>query len=200
MRKIGYIFVILVLFSTCIYKFEPPSEGYENLLVVEALLTNGDDPFEVRLSKSIPIDELSHIPEEHAQISISDNTGYVYDLYEESPGRYLSYPEFKGETGKEYQLQILTAYGEQYESESVLLRETPPIDSVYYRYEERVVAGSQDNVPGLQIYVTTHDEDNDTRYYRWDFKETWEFRTKYNSTVIWEDGMLKEREAVIQES
>ena len=196
-RKIGYVICILVLFGTCVYKFEPPSEGYENLLVVEALLTNGDDPFEVKLSRSIPIDEHNFIPEENAQISITDNTGSIYDLYQESPGRYLSYPGFKGETGKEYQLQIQTADGEQYISESVLLRETPPIDSVYYRYEERVIADSEDNIPGLQIYVTTHDADNDTWYYRWDYKETWEFRTKYNSTKIWEDGMLKEREEQI---
>jgi len=196
-RKIGYVICILVLFGTCVYKFEPPSEGYENLLVVEALLTNGDDPFEVKLSRSIPIDEHNFIPEENAQISITDNTGSIYDLYQESPGRYLSYPGFKGETGKEYQLQIQTADGEQYISESVLLRETPPIDSVYYRYEERVIAESKDNIPGLQIYVTTHDADNDTWYYRWDYKETWEFRTKYNSTKIWEDGMLKEREEQI---
>ena len=199
LRKSGYIICVLAIFSTCIYKFDPPSEGYENLLVVEALLSDGDEAFEVRLSRSIPIDKYNFLPEEFAHVSLSDDAGNIVDLFEANPGRYLSYPDFRAYTGREYQLFIQTADGKQYASESVLLRETPPIDSVYYRYEERVVAGSENNVPGLQIYVTTHDMNNNTWYYRWEYSETWEFRTKYNSTLIWEDGMTKEREEQINQ-
>ena len=143
---------------------------------------------------SIPINTGRYIPEENAQISISDNTGSIYDIYEDNPGRYLASPNFKAVTGRMYQLHIQTADGKQFESDSVFLRETPPIDSVFFRYEERVAAEGQDNYHGAQIYVTTHDSNNNTWFYRWDFKETWELSTKYNSLQIWDDGMVIDRE------
>jgi len=161
--------------------------------VVEAFLSDGDDAFEVILSRSIPIDTVGFLPEEYAKISISDNLGSIYDLYEESPGRYLASSELKAQTGRIYQLHIETDDGKQYESEPVTLRDTPPIDSVFFNYEERVAAESQTDIKGLQIYLTTHDTNNNTWFYRWNFKETWEFRSKYRSLNIWEDGMVKDR-------
>jgi hypothetical protein len=198
LKKIGHIVLIPLLLGGCIYPIDPPSEGYENLLVVEAVLTDGDDPFEVKLSRSIPINTNELVPEEHAHISISENSEVIYDLYEVNAGRYMAY-DLKAKAGNNYQLIIETADGKQYTSDPVLLKNTPPIDSVFFKYEERVTTESEILVPGLQIYVTTHDVNKNTWYYRWEFVETWEFRTKYNSTLKWEDGILKEREEQINQ-
>ncbi len=197
LQKITYNLSLLLLIGSCIYPFDPPSEDYENLLVVEAFLTDSDDAFEVVLSRSIPIDTGYNLPEENALISISDDLGGIYDLYEENPGRYMSFPDFTAQTGRIYRLHIQTTDGQQYESDSVFLLETPPIDSVFFRYEERVATEGEKNNKGLQIYVTTHDSKNSTWFYRWDYKETWEFRSKYRSLHIWEDEMVKDREDLI---
>ena len=194
LQKIRYNLFLLLLLGSCTYPFDPPSGNYENLLVVEAFLSDSDEAFEVILSRSIPIDTFVYLPEQNALISISDNLGGIYDLYEGNPGRYISYPDFTAQTGRTYQLHIQTTDGKQYESDSVLLRETPPIDSVFFSYEERVSAESDGNIKGLQIYVTTHDTKNSTWFYRWDYKETWEFRSKYRSSKIWDDGIVKDRE------
>ncbi|TWI93913.1 uncharacterized protein DUF4249, partial [Mucilaginibacter frigoritolerans] len=37
---------------------------------------------------------------------------------------------------------------------------------------------------GIQLYVNTHDPNNNTRYYLWDYKETWQFHAKYLSQFI----------------
>jgi len=131
-RPIAYIIFFFLLFGSCIFPFDPPSEDYENLLVVEAFLTDAEEIFEVRLSRSIPINTQQIIPEENALISLSDNTGSFYDLYEESPGRYLATPDFQGQVGRFYQLHIQTSEGRQYVSDTVYMRMTPPIDSVFY--------------------------------------------------------------------
>jgi hypothetical protein len=73
------------------------------------------------------------------------------------------------------------------------MRETPVIDSVTFRYEERSSAG----LNGVQIYVNTHDPENDTWYYRWEWDETWKFRTPYNSNIYWDEGKIKLREEQI---
>lgn len=193
MKRYSYIFFILLVSNSCIFDFDPPSKDYENLLVVEALLHDGDESFNVKLSRSIPIDTAGFIPEEGAAVSISDNAGNIFDLIESYPGHYESSPAFNGQSGRRYQLHIQTSQGKRYESDTVLLIETPLIDSVFFKYEERVTVEGQDNIPGLQIYLSTHDSNNSTWYYRWEFEETWEFRSLYNSLQTWDNGNIEDR-------
>ena len=59
-------------------------------------------------------------------------------------------------------------------SDFVDVKLTPPIDSVGY-----TVKGNNVN-----LYVNAHDPANKTRYYRWDYDETWQFHAKYNSEFV----------------
>lgn len=180
----------LLFFSNCVSEFETPSQGYENLLVVEAFLSNDDGPFEVRLSRSFPIDTSAFIAESGAEVSISEESGERYVLSSDpNSGIYYS-NTIRGETGKTYQLHIRTRTGQEYESEKVTLRETPEIDSVNFNYEERSTAG----LVGIQIYVNTHDPNNNTWYYRWEWDETWEFYSATPSTHVYENGEIFVRE------
>jgi len=71
----------------------------------------------------------------------------------------------------------------------VVMRETPPIDKVGFDYEKRPWAG----VDGVQIYVNTHDTENKTHYYRWEWDETWIFYVPYNSDIYWDNGVIRDR-------
>src|SRR5206468_12180100 len=55
----------------------------------------------------------------------------------------------------------------------VALKNSPPIDSVYYR-----IKGD-----GVQIYADTHDPADNTRYYRWEYLATYEFHSAFNSLL-----------------
>ncbi len=85
---------------------------------------------------------------------------------------------------------VQTRDSKQYESAFVTMRETPPIDELTFEYEDRPVQG----VKGLQFLVSTSDPNNNTWYYRYEYDETWMFRTPYDSYLIWEDGQLFQRE------
>lgn len=181
------LFYLVVLFTNCVQEFDPPSQGYENVLVVEAFLSDGDGPFEVKLSRTVPIDTIALIPEEGASIRLSEQSGESYNLEEsENPGIYF-YPGTIGvQVGKSYRIHIETKNGRQYESTSVTMRATPEIDSVTFRYEERPTAG----LKGVQIYVNAHDEQNNTWYYRWEWEETWIYYTPYRSDHVYENGQI----------
>jgi hypothetical protein len=61
------------------------------------------------------------------------------------------------------------------------LKPVPPIDSLYY--EKKVVAERVDDIEGIeecQIYLDTRDPENNCRYYRWDFSETWMLRLLFD--------------------
>jgi hypothetical protein len=62
-----------------------------------------------------------------------------------------------------------------------MLKSVPPIDTVYY--EKVVLSRADDGWPtgeGCQIYLNTYDKENICKLYRWEYKETWEFRIPYN--------------------
>lgn len=185
---------MILLFSNCVQEFDPPAQGYQNLLVVDAFLSDSEDPFEVRLSRSFPIDTLAFIPEAGAVVSLFNDSGEIFNLVEsDATGVYVFNGNINAQVGRSYTLQIQTRNGNQYASSSVTMIETPDIDSVTFKLEERPTAG----LNGVQIYVNTHDPNNTTWYYRWDWDEAWEFRMPYNSYLIWEDQQIKTRDEQI---
>jgi hypothetical protein len=188
-RYIKALFLILILYTNCISEFDPPSRGYENLLVVEAFLSDDDAPFEVKLSRSTPIDTTAFIPESGASINLESASGETFQLFEVNSGLYHSNSMINPQAGQEYRLMIRTRDSKQYESEFVTMRETPPIGELTYQYEEKSTQG----LKGLQFLVSTSDPDNKTWYYRYEYDETWIFRTPYDSYLIWEDGQLFQR-------
>jgi hypothetical protein len=78
-----------------------------------------------------------------------------------------------------YRIAITTHDGRKYASDGVPVRQTPLMDSAYY--EE----------PGdFTVYVDTHDPSGNTRYYRWDYVETWEHDAQLMSPWIVVNGMV----------
>jgi len=181
----GFILQILV-YSNCVTRFDPPSIGNEDLLVVDAFLSNDDHPFRVKLSRTTAIDTTAFIPELGANIELISNQGERFDLYESGSGEYLSNTIINPLIGVGYKLYITTLNGNQYESDLVTMRQTPKIDSVTFRYEEKPEAG----LKGIQIYVNTHDPANNTWYYRWEWEETWYFTSAFESRHIYDNGQI----------
>jgi hypothetical protein len=192
MRISAYItnaFIIALLFSGCIKEFEPSRLGFENLLVVEAFLSDGDEPFEVRLSRSIPIDTSAFIPESGASIDLVSEAGETNPLFESSVGIYRTFAPVNPVVGNQYKLNIRTRGGNIYESEYVVMRPTPDIEKISTQFKEE----SAGNKRGVQFMVSTSDPGNNTRYYRYEYDETWTFRTPYDSYLVWENNSIQTR-------
>jgi Domain of unknown function (DUF4249) len=61
----------------------------------------------------------------------------------------------------------------EYVSDFAAVKKTPDIDSISWTKENG----------GVKIYVNTHDTQNNTKYYKWDYEETWEFHSTYYSSI-----------------
>jgi hypothetical protein len=180
------IYIILLLLSnSCIVKFVPEIDEEKELLVVQGLITDQPEADTIKLSKSLPLGQLSNArPLSGCSVYISDDQGNYYSLSEVKPGSYITYPlYFTGVIGRLYTLHIRT-YGSNsnlsYESYPVEMKPVPPVDSIYY--EKTVIEPAAENfkgVNGCQIYLDTHDPENVCRYYRWDFAETWLLRLPF---------------------
>lgn len=182
--------IILLLFplffSGCITRFVPETIEIKDLLAVEGLITDQPQTYYVYLSISQPLGQ-TYIKESlgGCLVSVSDDHNQVFNFNEISTGTYISDSTvFQGITGRSYTLHIVTneSFNNlEFESIPMELKAVPAIDSLYYEkvtIREATVSSQKDE--GCQIYINTHDPENNCRFYRWTYSEAWEFWLPYD--------------------
>jgi hypothetical protein len=161
------LFLLLLLLGRCKDKYDSPYhptvQGY---LVVEGYIA-GNAPTSFKLSRVIPLDSVNHIPAEiHAKVQVEGSDNTVFSLPETSAGVY-SAPVLALNPAMRYRLRVTTVRGAVYLSDYATYKDSPAIDSISW----------QRTTDGVTIYANTHDPANATRYYQWDFTETWEYNS-----------------------
>lgn len=187
MRKLNIIFVFLYLIvSGCVDEYELESKQFEDILVVQGLLTNEPGPYSVYLSKTISLNSESPVLVEDAVVSIIDQLGDVELLTEIEPGHYTTSAGFATQLGYEYQLRIETTDQLIYFSEPVMLKEGPVIDTLYTEYKQEYNFDRDKYLKGISIKLnsTEWDINDDDLYFKWDYEETWELEQKWDGFEI----------------
>ncbi len=143
-----------------------------SFLVVDGFI-NGNGRTRIKLSRTATIAATTAPPvEKGAKLFIVDNTGSRYPMTEKTAGNYQS-DSLLLPTGRQYQLRITTASNAAYESALVPLKVTPVIDKLAWQLNDNQVA----------INLNTHDANAQSRFYRWNFVETWEFNAAFQSSI-----------------
>lgn len=186
MERIKFLFVCIIVTAgfACREPYNPTIiSSADAYLVVEGVLNAGAGPSTVRLSRSFKLDDNAQLRgEKNAQVMVEGKDNITRQLTMSGDGFYSS-PNLNLTLGGEYRLRIITANGKEYLSDYVIAKKTPPIDSLGFKQDEN----------GVEVYVNTHDESNNTRYYRWDYDETWEIRTYYYSNYKYVNGVVVPR-------
>ncbi len=177
--------LLLLLLTCCVEPYPIKSTSYEELLVVEGFISTEIIQHKVVISKTSSIDKPEFIPETGAQVSIKDNHGSLITLQENTPGVYLT-PTTSGIIGNVYTLYITTKSGQQLVSDEVTLRDTPDIQDIYAAYSPDLNVGGSKG--GIQIFLDTEDPNREAHFYRWEYEETWEIQTPFESEFAWLGG------------
>lgn len=181
-----YVFILLLLISPmirCKQAYEPPAvKTGNNFLVVDGFINtsaNAITSFRLARTRNLGDSVTVGIPELHARVSIVGPNGIVYPLSDKADtGAYASTPLNLDNTQR-YSIAITTSDGRKYSSDAIPCKQTPPIDSVYWRQ------------PGdLTIYVDAHDPAGNTHFYRYDYTETWEHDAKLTTPYAVVNGMI----------
>lgn len=182
MRVRSYIYVMsfsAVVASSCKKTYSPSivSSGV-SYLVVEGVISAGGDSTIIKLSRTIPVGTKDTVKRETgANVAIIDDQGTTYPLTESEIGRYIA-ASVKLDTSRKYKLSIVTADGKAYESDYVPTQVTPPIDTVDYDI----------TATGVNIYLNAHDPSNRTKYYRWDYTETYIYESIMEDLYEFDDS------------
>jgi len=169
----------------------PDLDKYENLLVVDGLLTNNSNQVVVKLSRSSPVDSDILKPLSNGELFFTDEDEIVTHLTETEPGTYLTVDSsFHGLVGKEYQLHIKLPNGENYISDVCKLPVPTPIESVYGILESPYQPHSNHDLPGVQFFVENKSVSNDTSYYLWKMYQTYKYRSTFDIDLTWEGELI----------
>jgi hypothetical protein len=176
-------FLLLVIFMVCCRKPYEPSviKANHQFLVFDGVINTGTNAATTLvLSRTRTLyDSAQFDPELSAKATIETEGGPIYSLQEQGKGVYVS-ANLNLNPALKYRINITSRDGNQYISEFVPVKQTPAIDSISW---------TQDTV-GAQIFVSTHDPQNKTRYYRWEYLETWEYHSFIDSYLGFKNGQL----------
>jgi hypothetical protein len=169
--KYSSLLILIIAFAECVKPYNPPAlQAKNNYLVVDGFINSGANQATTIIlsrTRSISDSTTETDPELGASIQIVSNDGATYPLTETGGGNYQS-AVLNLNASKTYQLKITTSNSHQYHSDLVACTNTPQIDSLTWEQ------------PGdVNIFLYTHDPSNNTRYYKWDYTETWEYKSPF---------------------
>jgi hypothetical protein len=159
--------VLIAGLAACRQSYNPPAiQAPNSYLVVDGFINTGRftaTTFNLNRTHNLNDSTTIGIPELRARFSIVGNHGDRYPLTDTAnTGVYTSAP-LNLDTTQQYSIAITTGDGRNYTSDAVPCKQSPPIDSLFW------------SQPGdLTIYTATHDPAGNSRYYRYDFTETWQ--------------------------
>ncbi|MBC6609902.1 DUF4249 domain-containing protein [Hymenobacter sp. BT507] len=164
----------MLLLASCVETFDPEVAARQTTLLVVDGFINSRGVTTIKLSRTANLQDTATtaLPEKSATVQIEEELGRKVPLVETLPGTYTS-PNLTLEIGRKYRICLRTATQKEYVSDYVAAITTPVIDHIYWRPTR----------DGAAIYVDSHDEPTNTRYYRWAFEETWEFTSAFRSLV-----------------
>lgn len=179
--------------TNCRQAYAPPAITQPNrYLVVDGFIDtdpNSVTAFNLDRTRNLGDSTVKGIPELDASIEIIGSNGNVYPMTDTAgTGVYTSAPLTLDVT-KEYHVAITTSDGQQFSSDPVPCKFSPPIDSIFWRQPF-----------DLNIYVSTHDPTGNTRYYRYTYNETWEHDSQLQSVYVVVGGRLVAADSTNQTS
>ena len=179
----GYFIVVTAILTVnimCRKSYEPPEiKASNHFLAIDGFINTSAGGVSVfTLSRSLSLtDSLTELPEPYADVMIAGSTGSSYHLKDiGSNGVYVSDP-LNLDPSQKYHLFVTTKEGNKYQSDPVTAKSAAPIDSLSWEQVNDPVA--QADV--VRVYVNTHDSTNQSRYYRWDYTETFQHKSFYQS-------------------
>lgn len=187
--KIIVLFGILqFVVSACVEEYWPElDKKYENMLVIDGMITNKPGPYIINLSLSTTVNDPARIPLANCEVMIIDDKGNSETLHESEPGVYTTSPfGIQGMVGREYKITIHTPDKKNYESAFEELQQPVGIDSVYAEIAYKEDVNYVYDLAGYQFYLDTYQAENDTTFFLWKLERTYKFNANYRIKYIFD--------------
>ncbi|UZO79787.1 DUF4249 domain-containing protein [Aquimarina sp. ERC-38] len=188
MKKIKRIHIIFrysvmtllsIFLKGCIETVPLETEGYEDIIVIEALLTDEFKEQEIQISRSYRFEDSLAVKETGAEVRVVDDAQRTFTFLEASPGIYKSTEAFSPSQDRTYQLQISTTDGRSYRSDFVNVEPPASLERVY---AERTI--TDNDFEGIGIFVDSEGFSDQPGYFRYEYEETFVLESPFWSRFL----------------
>lgn len=162
--------MLAIICNGCTEAYPLLTNTYEEALVVEATITNELKTQEIKLTKTAKFEDEKYLPESEAEVFMTDDAGNQYD-FKDDGDKYISKIEFQAVSERKYQLHINTKDGRSFESSPEILTAINPMQDV------KAAVETKDDARGVGIRVTSSDPDGTSKYYRYEYEESYKIVT-----------------------
>lgn len=149
----------------CTTPYNYQANGFEDVIVIAATITNEYKFQEIKISRTYTLEESAPKFETEAVVYVTDDANNRYE-FEEGDASYVSATQFQASPERQYQLHVLTKNGKSYVSSIEKLTTQTPLESI----EAKAV--TRNNVLGVEITANSSDPTNTSKYYRYEYEET----------------------------
>ncbi|TXK48604.1 DUF4249 domain-containing protein [Pontibacter qinzhouensis] len=179
-----FFWLLLFLFlSSCEEPYMPKEIVAPNRFLVVTGFINTNGATRINLSRTQNLSDASApLAETGATVWVEGEGGGTFTLEETTAGTY-EHSGFDVSSFRQCRLRIRLR-NKEYASEYISIKQTPPIDSLTWRAD----------ATGLDILVNTHDPQNQTRYYRWEYDDAWEYLSQFYADLEYVDGQVRARD------
>lgn len=129
-----------------------------------------------------PVSDPQYIPVSGCAVRISDDKRNQFTMQESpaEPGVYRVHIDSQDLTpGKSFKIDIITPDGTSIESDFDRMPICPEVGEVYYEIEEIISELSGEKERGIRFYTDLDAGDIQSRFFKWDVTETWEYQVDY---------------------
>jgi len=169
------------IFSSCIRSYEPEIlADDEKKYVITGQVTDESELQTIHVSISSSIDLPKYLPVTNCKVKIIDDLGHIFLLGGQNNGDYSTMIDSAFlQPGRAFQVEVFTHEGDYIISDFDTLKHGPEVDSIYYMREEKIYNPAAPIVMGVQFYLNLNATATDSRYYRLEPIETWEYHSPY---------------------
>lgn len=164
--------LFLAIFISCTDPYVFQTDTFEDAIVIEATITNELKKQEIKISRTFQLEEKEPTIETGATVYITDDLGNQYNFVENNE-KYESVAEFQAMPERQYQLFIETSNGKQYYSTAEKLTTNSNLTEI------NATLKNQFGVDGVEITANSNDPTNSSKYYRFEYEETYKIVTPY---------------------
>ena len=174
MGRMVMIMVISLCTYSCVDPFVIESDVFESSVVIEGTITDQNEIQKILVSQTFPLDTVLMSGVGGAKVSVLDSNGGAYQFNQKEIGVYTSNAPFAAVPGLTYSLRVETSDGKVYVSDETQVPASTTLDNLY---AERGL--KDDTVDGMFIYVDSYDPSGQSKYYRYEYEETYKIIAPY---------------------
>lgn len=181
LTNLSILIFMIIGAGSCIKPFEPSIDPHDiSKYVVNGMVSDESEVQTVSVSIASDIGDPAMIPVSGCKIIIRDDKGNEFPVDETENGIYKTIIDRSFLIpGISFMLEITTPDGTTIKSDPDRMPDCPDVDSVFFLMKDVITGDPDDAIRGIQFYLDFDGGSSQSRFFRWELAETWEYRVPY---------------------